>query len=243
MKPKIFNKLKTPSHLFWADILLIAIPMLIWASAFSLRPSFIKPKCAINPSSCVKENVFFLDQITLGKEIEEADGLSFWSQNLSGAFSVCLILFWAFFLFFSKIISLKASCIQFFIDSLLILQATIWNGALNEICRLIIQRPRPFVYSDPSQSGLDIAHYTSFYSGHTSFAAVSTVTAILCLMGRKFHPILLKLSFIISFYLIFFTGFFRVFSGRHFITDVVAAAIAGTVIAFSVVLLHKKPTA
>ena len=69
-------------------------------------------------------------------------------------------------------------------DILIIVDAVFTNGAVNELTRLAVQRPRPFVYANPQGEGGNPAHYTSFYSGHTSFAAVSLMSLLLILAGR-----------------------------------------------------------
>jgi membrane-associated phospholipid phosphatase len=109
-------------------------------------------------------------------------------------------------------------------------QASLWNGFVTESIRITVQRPRPFVYADPQRYGNSPAHYTSFISGHTSFSAAAA-TSMVVLLARTGAPrALLYLGGSAGFVLVFLTGLFRVQAGRHFLTDVVAAAFIGTLV-------------
>jgi undecaprenyl-diphosphatase len=103
---------------------------------------------------------------------------------------------------------------------------------------LIFQRPRPFVYLDPLQRGIDPAHYTSFYSGHTSFAAAMGVSVLILLWKRKVPLPFLAVLVVFIQVLVFSTGYFRIMAGRHFLTDVIVGGIAGAVTALCVLQVH-----
>src|SRR5262249_42708323 len=96
-----------------------------------------------------------------------------------------------------------------------------------------------FVYSNPALRGTDPSHYTSFYSGHTSFAALAGLSLFLILLARGAPTWLIAIAAMSWQGLTIATGYFRVMAGRHFLTDVIAAAWIGSAAALVVFLAHK----
>ncbi len=225
----IWNKLKTPPRLNKWDVLWTLLPLFLWFMALQSRPHVMDLYCSKQPELCTPESIFLPDRLAYGHEFEDADRLSFAAQCIAGGFSFFVPFLWS-----------SGALVQLGTDLVLILQTVVWNGALNEGAKLLTQRPRPFVYYDPSRLGSDPAHYTSFYSGHTSFAAASTLGAFFVLVGKNISLHVLRAVSLCSFALIFLTGFFRVFAGKHFLTDVLAAGFAGALIAFMVAYFHRK---
>lgn len=172
-----------------------------------------------------------IDRFSLGWENSAADGASYFTQNLSGVYALCSLLLLSAFLYFSKRLSQREVFGAFLIDLSILLQTIGWNGVFTELSHFISQRPRPFVFLDPLTRGLDPSHFTSFYSGHTSFSAAATLGVILMLFRRKAPPLLCFLSIAIAEVLIFSTAYFRILAGRHFLTDVLSGGVAGTAIA------------
>jgi membrane-associated phospholipid phosphatase len=118
-----------------------------------------------------------------------------------------------------------------------LLLATALNGMLMEATRMVVKRPRPTVNPD-SLKWLAIepkaTYYTSFYSGHTSFAFVSaTLTFIFLkeLMGDPksiFRVKSLRTSWIVLVSLIAVaTAVLRVMAHRHYLSDVTVGALLG----------------
>jgi membrane-associated phospholipid phosphatase len=153
-----------------------------------------------------------------------SDYLSFWTQDASAVLALA-----TFFLFMRR---------KFWPHVVLLLQCTFINGTLNEAVRLVVQRPRPFVYFDPQQYGGAHAHYTSFYSGHTSFAALACTCAVLASLDAK--PWVRRLVATAALLLTVATGLLRVTGSRHFITDVSFGALVGVAIAIAVNGLHRE---
>ncbi len=194
----------------------ILMPAVFWALALSSRPVFLRAHCTI-AESCNAGAVPFFDRFAIGLEVPGADLISFWGQNLAGIFSLLILL------------SIPGRRIS---RALVWLEAVLWNGFVLESIRLLVQRPRPFVYADLASQAANPAHYTSFYSGHTSFAAAAAVITVLLLSNERIAP---KIRWIVGGGLgglVVLTGVCRVLAGRHFPSDVLAAAIAGTGIAY-----------
>jgi membrane-associated phospholipid phosphatase len=115
-------------------------------------------------------------------------------------------------------------------DALIIMEAMVLQGAVTEIWRRSIQRPRPFLYEPgvyPDDRRNSEATY-SFYSGHVS-SVFSLVTGIaytwtLRHTRSRFVP-LVWVSVMLAASL---APIARVASGDHFPTDVFVGAVVGT---------------
>ncbi len=125
-------------------------------------------------------------------------------------------------------------------DTILWAQIALWNGLFMEVTRLLVQRPRPFVYANPLVLGTEAAHYVSFYSGHTSFVAATWTGLVITAWSRKASSAWLFGALGAWQLMPFLTGYFRVLAGRHFLSDVVVGMIAGTCVAIGVHAAHRK---
>ena len=219
---------------------MVLLPALFWGFGINARQELIQPRCASRPALCSPETVNPLDRLSLGIQNDRADDLSFFTQNMSGYLAWGGNAAWASFLLISGQVTPVGAVLNFGVSLVLLTEGVVINGFLDEIARALVQRPRPFVYSDPINLGKDPSHYTSFYSGHTSFAAVTGVSFFANLIGNGAPIWLVALSGTAIGTLIILTGVFRVLAGRHFITDVGAGAIAGIGIALFVALYHRR---
>jgi membrane-associated phospholipid phosphatase len=233
-------KFKFKFKLKKTDFLWTVVPAVLWVVLTFMRPSLIATSCVKDPEKCSKESLYPIDQLSFGIEDPRADEYSYITQNLSGALAVGIPALWSFSRLAVGALSPAAALTTVGIDLVLVLQTASWNGAFTEMSHLLVQRPRPFVYYDPRQRGIDPAHYVSFYSGHTSFAAAMAVAVFLILLGRGAPLGLIVVSIISAESLIISTAYFRIMAGRHFLTDVVFAALAGTATAWFVVVRHRS---
>jgi len=240
MMKNILAPLRTAPRLMWLDIALTIIPALAWYAGVLGRETIITPRCATDVALCARETVHGIDRRVIGMNSGRADGLSFVTQNWSGYLALTVPGIWVGALAIAGKLTPMGALAAVGTDLVIMAQTVSWNGALNEGARLIVQRPRPFVYANPSALGANPHNYTSFYSGHTSFTAAATVSLLLTLAGRAAPGIILWLAGILAAAMIPLTGLFRVLSGRHFISDVCIAATAGTLIALVIALLHKR---
>jgi membrane-associated phospholipid phosphatase len=179
-----------------------------------------------------------MDQPGFGLENGPADGYSYFTQNLSGVLAISVPLAYQAAQTAMGVASPAAALTLAGTDLILFFESWGINGALTEGVRLIAQRPRPYVYNNPQQ-GLDPQNYVSFYSGHTSFAATACMSLLLILIGRAAPSALLLLFAAISQCLVISTAVFRILSGRHFLSDVLAGAVMGGAVALFVALLHR----
>jgi membrane-associated phospholipid phosphatase len=237
MKPARF--FRQPPRLQAIDLLLVAAPALAWTAAVHARPDLIDRYCAMAAENCLKEHVRAWDRISIGMESTRANALSFVTQDSAGYIALLLPLLWVLYRGVKNRLSPRTTAGLAFTDFVILLQATIWNGLLNELTRLIVQRPRPFVYLDPLRFGAEAANYTSFYSGHTSFTATAALTALLTLTGREAPRPVLMLSGLLGFSLVVATAYLRVTSGRHFPSDTIVGALAGFAAAAGIAAFHR----
>jgi membrane-associated phospholipid phosphatase len=125
-------------------------------------------------------------------------------------------------------------------DVVVIGEAVLVNGALNELTKIAVARPRPLLYGKAGDDALlrEPDNYLSFYSAHTSGAfAVGLAYAQTYAYRHPESPwrALVYAGAIAAGSCI---GAARVASGRHFITDVLAGAAVGSAIGLIVPWLH-----
>jgi membrane-associated phospholipid phosphatase len=209
----------------WLFALLLGL--IIWSFLFITRIQWYTPWCAVTPTPCLADQVNALDRIVFQFRNVQAD---FWSnviQNFVG-----LVAFIAPWLIFSRKIALH--------ETLITGTISFANLACLEITRTLVQRPRPLVFQGVLTDGANIHSYTSFYSGHTSFVALASLSFFF-IMKRRFSNLSKTVhNSLIAAYLLLTitTGVLRVLGGRHYPTDVVVGMIMGSVIALFIQKKH-----
>lgn len=109
-----------------------------------------------------------------------------------------------------------------------------------QIIKHVVYRERPYMYfaDTPQELVESEKHDDSFLSGHTAYAF--TAASFASYVFSKYNPdsgwkIPVTVA---SFALASATAAFRVASGNHFLTDVLAGAVIGTAIGIAVPALH-----
>ena len=103
------------------------------------------------------------------------------------------------------------------------------NGLVTDIVKYTANRKRPSSYYQTRDEGDDA--YKSFFSGHTSQAfSIGTSTAI---MLSRSHPDKKNLIWGSVMTLATTMGYFRIAADKHYMTDVLSGALAGSIIAVS----------
>lgn len=230
----------SPQRIGFKSLLFLVVAASLWTGAVYLRPYTLNTHCVSDPAGCTTSNVVGFDQIAIGRVDHDADSRSFDTQRWSGTVAVLGMWAWiAALVILGRLPPLNALKLAG-IDLALLLQAYVANGALNELVKTLVERPRPFVYPDPARFGLDPAHYTSFYSGHASFAAVGAATLVITLRRRGAPLPVWLLAGGVGAGLAFATAYFRVAAGRHFPTDVMAGLVFGAGAAIAVSWVHSR---
>jgi membrane-associated phospholipid phosphatase len=113
--------------------------------------------------------------------------------------------------------------------------------AAKNLLKYLVPRYRPYLYSDlPAGTGPAKSEYgDSFPSGHATIAFTAAAFSV-----YTFHLYFPSSSFLLplaltSYGLATLTATFRVVSGMHFLTDVLAGALLGTTLGFLVPLVHR----
>lgn len=121
-------------------------------------------------------------------------------------------------------------------DGLIIAQATAFAADLGELAKLTVARERPFVHEMPnSQKGntpKPADNNLSFYSAHTNLSMAMAVSAstVASLRGYRFAPALWITLPALS----LVSGYLRVASQQHYISDVAVGAVMGAAVGFAV---------
>ena len=200
----------------WFSLL---VGLFLWSFLYFTRVYWYTPWCAVNPTPCIAEHVNAMDRIVFQFSSVQAD---FWSnvlQNFAG-----IVVFIVPWLLFKKKTALE--------ETVLVAKISLWNLAWLEVARAVVQRPRPLVFQSVFGDGANIHQYTSFYSGHTSFTALATLSFYF-MMKRRFSltPFAKKGLIFAYLTLTFAVATLRVTGGRHFPSDVIAGFVIGSVIA------------
>lgn len=231
MLQRLWRSIRIEPRLSRWDFVLTLLPAVLWAGVFHLRPHVIDLHCIETPVRCTGDFLFGIDRWSLPYRNPVANAWSFYTQYAAAvvAWGIPLVIhLW------------QRSFRRLGTDALLIFQITLWNGFFMESARLLAQRPRPFVFHNPADKGLDIANYTSFYSGHTSFAAAATLGLLLIFIARGYRRWVIGLGVLTWVGITFSTGLFRVLAGVHFTTDVLVAALMGSLVALGVFQIHRR---
>lgn len=130
----------------------------------------------------------------------------------------------------------------YFTDLWVIAEVLAWNGAIQDIVRRAVRRPRPFLYTPgvyPSERDSADAGF-SFYSGHVSFAFSLATAASYTFTLRHpkspwrwvVWPALMAIASI--------EPVLRIYAGDHFPTDVIVAAVAGSAVGLLIPAFHRR---
>lgn len=124
----------------------------------------------------------------------------------------------------------------------LITAESVWLSAnLSHSIKLAVQRNRPYTASPGFQFSKRDDRY-SFFSQHSAVAA-ALVTSAICMRlksGNGMSAKGQKLMPVIGLGLGLFTGWMRIYAGKHFPSDVVAGLISGTAIAYFNYRIHEN---
>jgi membrane-associated phospholipid phosphatase len=127
-------------------------------------------------------------------------------------------------------------------NALVVGEAVAIAGVLGQLVKYTTGRERPFVHAlpaeqkpltdDPGDNNL------SFYSAHTgfAFALASSAGSVATLRGYRLAPVV----WVVGGVLALATGYLRIASDRHYFTDVLTGAVAGTAVGVGVPFLFHR---
>lgn len=126
-------------------------------------------------------------------------------------------------------------------DALMIAESFLYTYGITSLCKGLFHRVRPYVYQSVNTS-TPLSSYASrsFFSRHTSMAFQGAVLA--GMIYQTYHPGSRGVFPVWAAGLTCATatGVFRVLSGNHFPTDVLAGAAVGVLVGWGIPRLHEK---
>jgi membrane-associated phospholipid phosphatase len=127
-------------------------------------------------------------------------------------------------------------------DAVVVTEAVLWAGAIQDITRRAVRRPRPFMYTpglNPDGREGPEASF-SFFSGHTSnlFAMVTAAAYTYTLRhpGSRWQWLVWSLGLGAA----SVEPLLRVLSGDHFPSDVIVGAVVGTAAGMLFPAIHRR---
>jgi len=134
------------------------------------------------------------------------------------------------------------------VDALLIAEATIIAGDINQLAKFAFARERPYVHFLPrapsevrALTGSPSDDNLSFFSGHTTlgFALATSAGMVTSLRGYRLASVVWAAGLTMA----TTVGYLRIAADMHYLSDVVTAAVVGSVIGIGVPLLFHPPVA
>ena len=205
----------------WVDGTVIGAGALTVVVPYAFAARLITPRCPCDPNEV---NAF--DRHVIGNSNPFLDSLSDGTAGVAMLAPLALDL-------------LDVGASQLFLeDAVVFSEVLALNGALVTLAKYTVQRPLPRVYAgqDPALARKP-GGYRSFYSGHTSvtFAALyATAYTIDARYGQGAWPWIGATAIGAA------VGAERVAAGRHFYTDVMVGAVAGSAFGIVVPWLHER---
>ena len=132
------------------------------------------------------------------------------------------------------------------LDALIVAESTVVAGVMNQIVKFGFARERPFVHylprapdairdltASPSDNNL------SFYSGHTTLAfVVATASGTVATMrGYRLAPVIWGTGLTLA----TTVGYLRIAADKHYFSDVVTAAVIGSIVGVGMPLIFHSP--
>ncbi|MBI2897738.1 MAG: phosphatase PAP2 family protein [Deltaproteobacteria bacterium] len=182
-----------------------------------------------------EDDLFFLDRSVVRGSSADLTGDRFLSDAL-------YVAAFAAGIFKPVLTGLEEGAEQGWIDLALYAESAAINGAITELVKIAVRRPRPIAYIRVREGTYDPETNTalSFWSGHTSSVAAigATMTYLEFYRNRcTARPWISLAAWALATAV---TGVARVTSRNHFITDVIAGAAFGTGVGLLVPHLHRR---
>jgi hypothetical protein len=135
------------------ELLSVLIVLLAWAAAVHLRPRLMGLECLSSPTACTKSSILAIDRFVVDQHSARADQLSEIGEIISTLFAALVLFGLGVSSIWNKSRSWRETVTHQLSGLLFIFEVVALNGFFTEIARLLIQRPRPFVFTNPGVLG------------------------------------------------------------------------------------------
>jgi membrane-associated phospholipid phosphatase len=220
----------SPYQVRWVpDLVIAGLAAAVWIGPQPFADSLVSPKCP-----CDRNNVPGFDRWAIGHSSQAARTVSHLGVGAMLVIPAAL-----------DVIDVRrheGTWAGAGKDLVVIGEAVLINGALNEVVKLAVRRPRPQAYDTENAAVLaDTDSYLSFYSGHssTAFAAGMAYATTFALRHPESGYRYLVYGGVVAGGST--VGLLRVLGGRHFPSDVLVGALVGSAVGITVPLLHRRP--
>lgn len=131
---------------------------------------------------------------------------------------------------------------SFLTDLAVMAETLLINGAVNELAKISVARPRPLAYTRSTGDPLlhDPENYVSFYSAHTSSAFALGLAYAQTFAYRHPNNPLRFVVYAAAIAVGSGIGLTRIAAGKHFPSDVLTGAAAGTAVGLLIPWLHRR---
>ncbi len=192
---------------------------------------------------------YLLNQTNVPNSYPEKSELLPWDKPFAGTYSRTADYWSDAFLFLSMPLPLVIGALTCYnqqaelVDlgrlSVMFGEALILQSGLNLMIRSLQIWPRPYIYRSEKRKNSSGEAYGSLYSGHVSAAFTAAVFTTYAF--DKLYPQSDKIFWVGfgSFSLASAVAVTRVAAGKHFPTDVLAGALAGSLVSFGIIQLHE----
>jgi membrane-associated phospholipid phosphatase len=208
------------------------ISILSLSSALTLTSHLLEKKISINPAE-----IYSLNKNDIN--LFDRSAVNFYSKKISLASDVFMLFNVSLpitFIFLDEAKNDLKEIAIMYLETL-----TLTYGVTN-LTKNIFQRFRPYAYNHSVELSekLDPDTKKSFFSGHTSISFASAVFFSTVFSEISSDENAKRLVWIGSISLATTTGLLRYFSGKHFPTDILAGALAGSLIGYTIPYIHKS---
>lgn len=126
---------------------------------------------------------------------------------------------------------------------LMYFETLIVSSALNQLSKAIFKRTRPYAYNQSIPDSFKLNNINmreSYYSGHTTISFTALI--FMATVYDHYHPESEYTPYIwcAAIGMASTVGLFRIYSGKHFPTDVITGAVIGGLLGYYIPKLHEK---
>jgi membrane-associated phospholipid phosphatase len=161
--------------------------------------------------------------------------------SLAGDILISSVISLAVLLDLLNVVEAAEPATSFLTDLVVMGEALLVNGAINQVVKFAAARPRPLLYeralSDPLQNDPD--NYVSFYSSHTSTAFALALAYAQTFAYRNPDSPYRLLVYAAAVVAGSGIGATRIAAGKHFPSDVLVGAAVGAAIGLFIPWLHR----